>query len=64
MSAGSSLYNLPIRIPPVPPLLVPLLILLLRAAILPKTEVTAKRTGMIEIGFSILLYVSVLVLYF
>ncbi|WNS40693.1 YwiC-like family protein [Paenibacillus sp. MMS20-IR301] len=47
-----------------PPLLVPLLILAARAAILPRTGISAKRTGMIEIGFSIMLYVSVLVLYF
>ncbi|QUL56357.1 YwiC-like family protein [Paenibacillus tritici] len=47
-----------------PSLLVPLLILLLRAAILPRTGITAKRTGIIEIGFSVMLYVSVLVLYF
>lgn len=47
-----------------PPLFIPLLILAARAAILPRTGITAKRTGMIEIGFSIMLYVSVLVLYF
>ncbi len=47
-----------------PSLVVPLLILLLRAAIVPKTGISAKRTGMIEIGFSLMLYVSVLVLYF
>lgn len=47
-----------------PSLLVPLLVLLLRAAILPRTGITAKRTGIIEIGFSVMLYVSVLMLYF
>lgn len=47
-----------------PSLLVPLLVLLLRAAILPRTGLSAKHTGMIEIGFSVMLYVSVLVLYF
>nr|WP_150275265.1 YwiC-like family protein [Paenibacillus tepidiphilus] len=47
-----------------PSLIVPLVILLLRAALLPKTGITAKRTGMLEIGFSLMLYVSVLMLYF
>ncbi|MNE79483.1 hypothetical protein D3C80_1759730 [compost metagenome] len=47
-----------------PPLLMPLLILLLRAAILPKTGITAKRTGITEIGFSVMLYAAVLILYF
>ena len=46
-----------------PSLIVPLLVLLLRAAVVPRTGISAKRTGMIEIGFSLLLYVSVLVLY-
>lgn len=64
---GSVLYHLLVAVAGLflfPTLLVPLIILLLRAAILPKTGITAKRTGMIEIGFSLLLYVSVLVLYF
>lgn len=47
-----------------PALIVPLLILLLRAAFLPRTGLSVKHTGMIEIGFSVMLYVSVLVLYF
>lgn len=47
-----------------PPLFVSLLILLLRAAILPKTGITAKRTGITEIGFSVMLYAAVLILYF
>ncbi|WP_310829615.1 YwiC-like family protein [Paenibacillus pedocola] len=47
-----------------PSLVVPLLILLIRAAIVPKTGISAKHTGMIEIGFSLMLYVSVLGLYF
>ncbi|MBP2113249.1 YwiC-like family protein [Paenibacillus silagei] len=47
-----------------PSLLVPLLVLLLRAAILPRTGISAKHTGIIEIGFSVMLYVSVLLLYF
>ncbi|WP_342423939.1 YwiC-like family protein [Paenibacillus sp. FSL E2-0178] len=64
---GSVLYHLLVAVAGLflfPSLLVPLLILLLRAAILPKTGITAKRTGIIEIGFSVMLYVSVLVLYF
>lgn len=64
---GSVLYHLLVAAAGLflfPSLLVPLLILLLRAAILPKTGITAKRTGIIEIGFSVMLYVSVLVLYF
>jgi hypothetical protein len=64
---GSVLYHLLVAAAGLflfPSLLVPLIILLLRAAILPKTGITAKRTGMIEIGFSLMLYVSVLVLYF
>ncbi|WP_379134165.1 YwiC-like family protein [Paenibacillus sp. sgz500958] len=44
-----------------PALVIPLLILLLRAAILPKTAITAKRTGVAEIGFSVMLYASVLI---
>ncbi len=47
-----------------PSLLVPLMVLLVRAAWLPKTGITAKRTGMLEIGFSLMLYVCVLVFYF
>ncbi|AIQ52786.1 YwiC-like family protein [Paenibacillus sp. FSL R7-0331] len=47
-----------------PSLLVPLLILLLRAAVLPKTGITAKRTGITEIFFSAMLYAGVLILYF
>ncbi|WP_438492604.1 YwiC-like family protein [Paenibacillus sp. IHBB 3054] len=64
---GSVLYHLLFAVAGLllfPSLLAPLVILLLRAAILPKTGITAKRTGMIEIGFSLMLYVSVLVLYF
>ncbi|WP_245237868.1 YwiC-like family protein [Paenibacillus etheri] len=64
---GSVLYHLLVAAAGLflfPSLIVPLLILLLRAAILPRTAITAKRTGLIEIGFSLMLYVSVLVLYF
>ncbi|UQZ36702.1 hypothetical protein C2I18_26125 [Paenibacillus sp. PK3_47] len=64
---GSVLYHLLAAVAGMilfPSLIVPLIILLLRAAILPKTGITAKRTGMIEIGFSLMLYIAVLVLYF
>ncbi|MGN7760004.1 YwiC-like family protein [Paenibacillus sp. 22594] len=47
-----------------PSLIFPLLILLARAAGLPRTKITAKRTGMLEIVFSVMLYISVIVLYF
>ncbi|QQZ59853.1 YwiC-like family protein [Paenibacillus sonchi] len=47
-----------------PSLTVPLTILLARATSLPKTKITAKRTGILEIGFSVMLYISVCVLYF
>ncbi|MDQ0496446.1 hypothetical protein QOZ95_004636 [Paenibacillus brasilensis] len=42
----------------------PFLILLLRAIWLPKFELKAKQVGMAEIGFSLMLYVAVLFLYF
>ncbi|WP_068505519.1 YwiC-like family protein [Paenibacillus kribbensis] len=45
-------------------LAVPFLILLLRAIWLPKFDLKAKQVGMAEIGFSLMLYVSVLFLYF
>ncbi|MNL69606.1 hypothetical protein D3C87_1944860 [compost metagenome] len=45
-----------------PSLTVPLLILLARAASLPRTKITAKQTGIMEIGFSVMLYLSVIVL--
>ncbi|WP_404521243.1 MULTISPECIES: YwiC-like family protein [unclassified Paenibacillus] len=45
-------------------LVAPFLILLLRAIWLPKFELKAKQVGMAEIGFSLMLYVSVLFLYF
>lgn len=64
---GSVLYHLLVAIIGLfvfPSLLVPLILLLLRAAILPRTGITAKRTGILEIGFSAMLYVSVLVFYF
>ncbi|MNC40516.1 hypothetical protein D3C75_892310 [compost metagenome] len=47
-----------------PSLTVPLMILLARAAGFPRTKISAKRTGMLEIGFSVMLYISVWVLYF
>lgn len=42
----------------------PFLILLLRAIWLPKFELKAKQVGMAEAGFALMLYVSVLFLYF
>ncbi|WP_379152303.1 YwiC-like family protein [Paenibacillus sp. sgz5001063] len=47
-----------------PSLTCPLLLLLARAASLPRTKITAKRTGMLEIVFSIMLYISVIIFYF
>lgn len=44
-------------------LLLPFGILLLRAAILPKKNLKIKHTGMTEIGFAVLLFLSVLVVY-
>lgn len=64
---GSVLYHLLFVLVGIflfPSLLAPLIVLLMRAAILPKTGITGRHTGMIEIGFSLMLYVSVLVLYF
>ncbi|WP_347272271.1 hypothetical protein [Paenibacillus sp. N3/727] len=45
-------------------LLIPFIIFLLRALWLPKQGITAKQSGMAEIGFSIMFYISVLTLYF
>jgi hypothetical protein len=45
-------------------LVIPFLILFIRAIWLPKFELKAKHVGMAEIGFSLMLYVSVLFLYF
>lgn len=45
------------------PLLIPFGILLLRAAILPKRNLKIKHTGIAEIGFAALLYLSVLLVY-
>lgn len=46
------------------PLFVPFLIFLIRAIWLPKLGLKAKQVGMAEIGFSTMLYVFVLFLYF
>ncbi len=46
------------------PLFVPFLIFLIRAIWLPKLGLKAKQVGMAEIGFSMMLYVFVLFLYF
>lgn len=45
-------------------LIIPTIVLLLRAAILPKLGIKAKQSGIAEIGFSLMLYVSVLVFFF
>lgn len=45
------------------PLIVPFVILLARAVYLPKTGMKIKATGMAEIGFAVMLYVSVLIAY-
>ncbi|MDO3412332.1 YwiC-like family protein [Saccharibacillus sp. CPCC 101409] len=45
------------------PLLVPFAILLLRAAVLPKRNLKVKQTGMAEVGFALMLYVSVVLAY-
>lgn len=47
-----------------PWLVLPMSVLLARAAVLPKIGVTAKQAGITEIGFSAMLYLSVLWFYF